>query len=181
MIRQICWFYFFGSILLAQDVATKLIDLEEVSELKILEDEGEAVRVRGFVERTNTNATGINFLDFKGTDFVCVTFGRHLSSFPDGGPAEIYNEKWIEVSGKIENYRGNPQIRIESPDQVKIIDEPAPKPPEPEPVVVVEEPKKEEVVKPKPAPAPEPVAKDGRQLEMVNGVPAVDWRKYFPE
>lgn len=179
--RQLLLLIVFGSIAIAQETATKLIELDSVPEAKILEDEGELIRVIGFVSSTNVSASGINFINFADTDFVCVTFGRHVGNFPDGQPADIYKEKWLEVSGEIENYRGKPQIRIESPDQVKIVDAPPPKPPEPEPapVEVVEEKKPEE---PKPEPAkPEPVKIEGRELEVVNGIPAIDWRKYFPE
>ncbi|MDF1814467.1 MAG: hypothetical protein P1V20_19835 [Verrucomicrobiales bacterium] len=175
---------FFAIGLNAQEPVLKLIDLGKVPAEKILEDEGETVRVRGFVTSTSTNATGINFLDFKDTDFVCVTFGRFVSNFTDGPPAEVYKEKWIEVSGEIQNYRGAPQIRVESPEQVKILAEPPPPPPEPDPSPeMAKEEKKEEVVK-KPEPEPEVApekAEKGRELEVIDGVPALDWRKYFPE
>ena len=171
------------SCLMAQD-AIRLIKLSETESAKILEAEGEKVRVSGYVESTRTNATGIHFLHFQDTDFVCVTFPQFLDQFGEKPPSEQYVEKWIEVSGEIQNYRGTPQIRLTSSDQVKTI----PAPPVPKPVV--EEPEKvaetkeegtEEKPKPEETPTPKEKKNSGRALEVVNGVEALDWRKYFPE
>ena len=169
---------------LSAQEATKLMKLTERSTAELLEDEGEKVRVLGFVDETRKNATGIHFLEFKDSDFVCVTFARYAKEF-EGPPSEIYKEKWLEVTGEIENYRGNPQIKLLTPDQVKIV----PGPPPPKPVVEVaktdgkgepgeeEEKPKEEEVKPVVA-KKEP---EGPVVEIIDGVQALDWRKYFPE
>ena len=170
------------SSLSAQD-ATRLFKLGEAESAKILETEGESVRVMGYVESTRTNATGIHFLHFQDADFVCVTFPQFLDQFGEEPPSKQYAEKWIEVSGEIQNYRGTPQIRLTSPDQVKLIAAP----PVPKPVVEepekVADPKEEETEVPKPEEAPKPKEekKTGPVLEVIDGVEALDWRKYFPE
>ncbi|MDF1751677.1 MAG: hypothetical protein P1U89_02760 [Verrucomicrobiales bacterium] len=170
------------SSLSAQDATTKLIKLGTIPDSKILEDEGTAVRVSGFVEATRSNATGIHFLDFKDSDFVCVTFGRYVGDFPEGPPSEIYKEKWLEVSGTIQNYRGAPQIRLESPDQVKILETPPPAPAPEKPAPAEAEPEPETVTETKSPPVePEKTEPKRYEPEMVDGVPALDWRKYFPE
>lgn len=165
--------------------AKRLFVLSETSADKMLEVEGETVRVKGFVETTNKNATGIHFLNFKGPDFQCVTFARYVRNF-EKPPMDLYKEKWIEVTGEIQNYRGNPQIRLTDPTQVKILDQPAPvkqvattttpsqpkeeeEKPTSEKAIVEVEPVVEEPPKPN-----EPV------VEVINGVPAIDWRQYFP-
>jgi hypothetical protein len=170
------------SSLCAQDVDLKVIKVEAATSEQILENEDVSVRVQGFVEATRINATGIHFLDFKGSDFICVTFAGFVEKFPDGPPAEFYKEKWVEVTGKIQNYRGTPQIRLESPDQVKILDQPSPPPPAPPQVTeAAKEPETKAAI---PAPKEKPATPNlppTRELEVINGVPALDWRKYFPE
>ena len=184
MMKQLFLFLLFGCFATGQgDEVHKLVDLTTTSLEQILEDEGEIIRVKGFVASTRTNATGIHFLEFKNTEFVCVTFGRQLGAFTEGAPSEIYRDKWLEVTGEIEKYRGLPQIRLTSPDQVKVLDEPKPVDPPKETPPVIEEVTSNEVeveVVTKPTP-PLNSSVNGRELEVVDGVPAVDWRKYFPE
>lgn len=176
---------------LSGQTASKLVDLQEVSKEQLLEDEGKTLRIKGFVERTNSNATGINFLNFKGSDFQCITFARYIRNFDEGAPVDIYKETWIEVTGVIENYRGNPQIKLTDPKQVKIL--PAPKPPKP--VVITktqptstDQTKKDTEQAEEEADAatvpivnlkPEPGEK-APVVEIIDGVPALDWRTYFP-
>ena len=169
--------------------ASRLFTLSETTSDKLLEIEGDTVRVKGFVESGNTNATGINFLVFKDSSFQCITFARYTRNFKDGLPVDLYAEKWIEVTGKMENYRGNPQIKLTDPKQVKIIKAPAPVVPEVKPSVAETEAtepdveKKAEVVEPAASEEPEAETKvedKGPKLEVVNGVEAVDWRLYFP-
>ena len=67
--------------------------------------DGEAVIVTGFVEETRVNATGIHFLNFKDSEFVCVTFAQQVKGFTDGPPSEVYREQWVAVSGTLEKAR----------------------------------------------------------------------------
>ncbi|MEO0415449.1 MAG: hypothetical protein AAF226_10915 [Verrucomicrobiota bacterium] len=161
----------------------KLLKVWQHDTEKLLEYEEEEVRIQGFVKSTNVNQTGIHFINFDGSEFVCVTFGRYLTNFAEGPPTEIYNEKWIEVSGTLQNYRGTPQIRLTSPNQVKIIE--APELPKPETNVtettteqtgdadaVVEVAAEEET---------KPEAPQGPVVEVIDGVQAIEWRQFFPD
>ena len=173
--------------------AVKVHKLSERSSEDILADEGLKVRVMGFVDRTNQSATGIHFLDFKDSDFVCVTFPQYLGAFGEAPPKEAYLEKWIEVTGKIENFRGKPQIRLTSPDQVKVVPgPPPPKPPEPKKDPEPTEEKDRETrekkeneseaqVEAETSKLPQPKEKPNRVVEVIDGVQAIEWRKYFPE
>lgn len=164
-------------ILVAQDDAK--IAATDTETLKARE--GDTVVVTGLIDRTGKAAAGINFLNFKDSEFVCVTFAQQVANFEDGAPADIFKGKWVEVRGKIEIFKGKPQIRLEDPSQITVIEapsttaEPKPKPPsaavdpEPEPAPVLEAPKI----------AANPAATAGP--ELVNGEPPVDWRNYFPE
>lgn len=171
---------------LAQDAELPKIDVTDSAAL--LANEGNEAIVTGKVTSTGSSASGINFLNFDGSDFVCVTFARNLGAFTEGSPVELYDGELIEVTGRIEMYRGSPQIKLESPDQVKILKSETPEPePVPEAPEMVET--EEPAAKPEaPAPTPEddksaalqpPTATDP-DVELVDGQPPVDWRKYFP-
>ncbi len=171
--------------LFAQEEAADrpVVQLEGVTIGELLQREGESVTVRGFVESTRTNAAGIHFLQFRGSEFVCVTFARFVKEFEEGPPSEIYADKWLEVSGEIEDYRGTPQIKLLSPGQVRVIDAPPPPPPavaemedEREEMPEAEEEKPEDV-----SPVVVESAPGGPVVEVIDGVRALDWRKYFPE
>lgn len=177
-------------------VASKRIELSKTSSEQILQDEGNTVAITGFVKSTQVNAAGIHFLEFKDNAFSCVTFARNVKNFPDGPPSEVYKEKWVEVTGPIEKYRGQAQMQLASPDQVKIIDAPAPpamteKVPagsEDQTALNASEAPKTEAPKTE-EPAAEaitpvvaaPPAQPGRVVEVIDGVEALDWRTFFPE
>ncbi len=140
--------------------------------------EGQPVRVRGYVETARVNATGIHFLNFRDTGFVCVTFPRNLARFSGGLPAERYGEKWVELTGTLELYRGDPQIKLEDPSQIAIVEAP---PEAPEPIASAEEPTHSETTQETNTPGESaPVAPPEPGAELVNGQPPVDWRRFFP-
>ena len=178
------WLIFIHCSLLTSVIsqeAGRLFVLSETTLDKLLEYEDEAIRIKGFVETTNKNATNINFLNFKGSEFQCVTFARYLRNF-EKQPMDLYKEKWVEVSGKIYKYRGKPQIHLTDPEQVTIIDQPAPAANK---AVVAESKQSEQATEEEPKLPVEPVVKAQPKpnepvLEVIDGVPAIDWRKYFP-
>ncbi len=164
----------------AQDAELPQISASDSGQL--LANEGKRAVVAGFIESTGTSASGIHFLNFRGSEFVCVVFARDLAAFGENSPAEVYAQKHVEVRGEIELYRGNPQIKLASPDQISVQEQPQPenaeKPPEtPQPA-------------PKTESQPEPEAKSAKSasdspaapdVELIDGVPPVDWRKYFSD
>ncbi|MFT4639681.1 MAG: hypothetical protein ACI8T1_003006 [Verrucomicrobiales bacterium] len=88
---------------------------------KIKEAKGKSVSVSGRVAKANVSSSGTHFLNFAGTDFKVVCLSDLAKKFPSGGPAALYKDKDIVVKGVVELYKGSPQIKITSPDQVKVI------------------------------------------------------------
>jgi DNA/RNA endonuclease YhcR with UshA esterase domain len=65
----------------------------------------------------------MNFVNFKGAKFYLVTFKSDVDEFEDGEPADIYDEKRLAVTGLVSIYKEKPQIKLTSPDQVRILEE----------------------------------------------------------
>lgn len=174
-------FFLLPLLAAAQDGEIPTLAATDTSEL--MAQEGQKVRVTGFIGSTGKSPTGIHFLNFAGSEFQCVTFAREVSAFPDGAPADVFEGKQVAVVGELQVYRGSPQIRLESPDQIKITaDSPPEKAPEPEPTETMETPEPPvEPAEPAPEPEPDTAPESDDGLEVVDGVPAIDWRKYFPE
>ena len=53
--------------------------------------------------------------------FTVVIWGEDRSDFDDS-PEDTYRGKLIRVSGTIDSYKGVPQIKAKSPDQIKIVE-----------------------------------------------------------
>ncbi|MDF1741493.1 MAG: hypothetical protein P1U86_20190 [Verrucomicrobiales bacterium] len=134
--------------------------------------EGEKVTVHGITKDSSKSASGTNYVNFESSEFHLVTFASDLDQFKEGEPHEIYNDKRIAVDGVISIYRGKPQIKLTSANQVRFLAEDEifppvkakpeqPAPPEPE------EMKEAPVTPPKPA------------EEEARPKPPVDWKLYF--
>ena len=80
---------------------------------------GRTVTVEGYVERATNigNLTFINFSDVR-SHFCIVAFKDMYDFAPNGDPAN-YNNKTIQVTGRITMYRGKPQIEVRGKDQIK--------------------------------------------------------------
>ena len=114
----------------------------------------------------------MNFLNFPNREFSAVVFGRSLKNFPDGEPADTLKGKFVEVSGEISIYKGEPQIIVEKPEQITVLD-PETKKPEPE-----EEPEPE----PEEEPEPEVVEEVKPEPDVEKPDPGkVDPREYFDD
>ncbi|HLT24336.1 MAG TPA: hypothetical protein VK004_04360, partial [Ignavibacteria bacterium] len=83
---------------------------------------GENKTVRGDVADVNKRQK-VWYLNFDGkypnNTFTGVIFPRSFDAFPD---VEQYEGKTIEISGEISEYNGKPQIILNDPSQVKVID-----------------------------------------------------------
>jgi DNA/RNA endonuclease YhcR with UshA esterase domain len=85
---------------------------------------GKQIKVRGLIERTGkSKGTGMNFLNFSGGELTVVVFGRSLRNFPKGEPAELFKGKLVEVTGKLEFYKEKPQIVLEHPSEITLLDQ----------------------------------------------------------
>ncbi len=73
--------------------------------------------------------SGISFLDLDGGKFTVVCWKESYSKFEGGqSPAKLYKDRDIEVTGEIFEYKGKngkgdprPEIKLTSPDQVKVV------------------------------------------------------------
>lgn len=88
---------------------------------KIKEAKGESISVSGRVAKANVSSSGTHFLNFDGSAFKVVCLADLAKRFPGGGPAVLYKGKSIVVSGEIELYKGDPQIKVTGPDQIQVI------------------------------------------------------------
>lgn len=117
----------------APAVVAKVIDSANVEELKA--SVNQTVTVKGKVAKVKDwdgkgdAAKGINFIDLEGKQFTLLVFAADYGKFPSR-PAELYKDKTLEVTGKLELHKEKWQIKATSPDQVKIVETPAPATPE---------------------------------------------------
>ena len=86
---------------------------------------GEIAFVEGNVVSTYRSAKNNIFLNFErpypNQCFSAVIFSSNLSKFPEN-PEKIYDKKKVRVFGKIKEYRGKPEIILESQNQIEILE-----------------------------------------------------------
>lgn len=104
------------------------VDVSRREELRSLA--GQHAVVRGMVSRVGRLPDGsLTFVNFAGTgrgDFVAIIREGSLGRIGEGFPLGIAEElpgKFVEVSGFLTLYRGNPQIEIEEASQFVILDQ----------------------------------------------------------
>lgn len=81
---------------------------------------GKSIIVHGKVSRASVSKSGHHFLNFYSSKLTVVCFKSDLGGFPAGGPAKLWKEKEIDVSGKLELFKGKPQIKLTKASQVKL-------------------------------------------------------------
>lgn len=139
---------------------------------EIASREGQKITVHGISNQSAKSASGTNYVNFEDTTFHLVTFSSDLGQFEDGEPHEIYNEKRIAIEGVISIYKGNPQIKLTSPSQVRILAEDEVFPPiQAKPASTAKADPKE--MKKAPLTPQKPVAEEAKPK------PPVDSKKYF--
>ena len=77
--------------------------------------------VKGMIEQTGQSRSGTNFLNFKDPHFFVVSFPsvRHFFRLD---PSSLYDKKEIEITGTIVAYEDCYQIKLNHPDQIKVIE-----------------------------------------------------------
>jgi len=100
----------------APQVAIPVTDLAKINAAV-----GQSIAVSGRVAKSNVSGGGTHFLNFAGTKFKVVCLKDLVKKFSGGGPAALYKNKSVVITGKVELYKGSPQIKLSGPDQVKII------------------------------------------------------------
>ncbi len=112
-----------GSLLCSQDVIAKEQPISRVAANNtkaVKENIGKTATVHGKIKSTSVSKSGIHFLNFYSSNVVVVCFKNDVKKFEGGGPAKLWNNKEIEVTGKLELYKGKPQIKITAPAQVRL-------------------------------------------------------------
>ena len=77
--------------------------------------------MKGIVTRTGSSRSGKSFLNFEEPHFFVVSFpsNRHFFRLD---PYMLYEKKVIEITGTIIAYEDRYQIKLDHPDQVKMIE-----------------------------------------------------------
>lgn len=81
---------------------------------------GKTVTVTGKISRATVSKSGHHFLNFYSSDLSVVCFKDSVSKFDKGGPAKAYSNKDVRVTGKLESYKGKPQIKLTLPKQIAL-------------------------------------------------------------
>lgn len=130
-------------LLLAAPLATTL-RAEDLPRAKAIEEDavraliGKKSIITGTVTAAFESPKGMTFLNLEGGKFTIVAWKESYEKFEGGSPAKLYKGKNVEVTGQVFEFRpkgaskddpGKLEIKLTSPDQVKILTpEAAPKP-----------------------------------------------------
>lgn len=87
---------------------------------------GQATTVRGHVASTGQSRSGHQFLNFANSELTAVCYPQHTARFRSGKPADLYRDKHVELTGKVELYRNKLQIRFSDPSQIREVAPPKP-------------------------------------------------------
>ena len=103
----------------------EVIDVKDFAKLKDMI--GTTVTVRGKVKEVFVPQSGsVSIFNFDGInrrDFNVVVPKAHLEEVNkafDGDVAKAVKDQTITVTGAVADYRGNPQIQLTKPDQLKV-------------------------------------------------------------
>jgi DNA/RNA endonuclease YhcR with UshA esterase domain len=111
----------------AADDDTKTNAVLEIKAAAAKDNVGKEASVSGTVAQIS-KAQGLVRLNlekpFPNQPFTAVIFARHTNHF---GDLESFKGKKIEVTGKITEYRGRPQIILVSTNQLKVVESEADK------------------------------------------------------
>lgn len=158
----------------AEAPAADLPTIEAVATDDLKAKEGQKVIVYGETADSGKSQSGTNFVNYKGAEFYLITFKSDLEPFKDGEPADLFNGKRIAVTGVISIYKDKPQIKLTSPDQVRLLKEGEIFPPE-----KPEETADNSDVKPETVVVASGEAAETAEPEIPQEKPPVDWRKFF--
>ena len=111
-------------------------DLPQVEALKegdVRKLIGRKAVVIGRVTNTHASEKGITFITLEGGKFTVVCWKESYAKFEGGSPATLYKGKTIAVTGDIFEYKGKDgsskgqlEIKLREPSQVRIIEAQAP-------------------------------------------------------
>lgn len=123
-LAALCVFSAFSDPAVAQETADGALPMLAASDTEALKKkDGQKVTVIGKCDRTGKSRGGTNFVNFEGAEFALVTFKSDLDPFTEGEPADLYEGKYLSVTGVIGIYKDAPQIKLTDPKQVKTSDQ----------------------------------------------------------
>jgi DNA/RNA endonuclease YhcR with UshA esterase domain len=112
--------------------AEELPKVEAVKEAEVRKLVGRKAVVSGRVSNTHESEKGITFITLEGGKFTVVCWKESYGKFEGGSPAKLYKGKTIEVTGDIFEYKGKDggskgqlEIKLREPGQVKVTGEAA--------------------------------------------------------
>jgi len=112
-----------GRLTLNQEPQQRQVDAV-ISWQEAEEHYGEICKVKGTVAATHNSgeACFLNFHPDWKKYFTAVIFESSFDKFPSN-PESYYEDKQVRVTGRIQKYKGKPEIILKSPDQIEIIGE----------------------------------------------------------
>ena len=105
-------------------IATRADDLPVIKDSEAIRYVGKNVEVRGFVVSVRTSPLGTVLINF-GRDYPNQTFAGFIaagSKIATDQQIAMLQGKIIGITGKIELYRGKPEIKVLSINQIKVVD-----------------------------------------------------------
>ena len=105
----------------ADEAATKSEPIPVTEPARIEAQLGKKATIRGKVTRTGQSKGGLQFINFANAQFVVVCFPDAVAKFAKGEPVGIFKDTTVEITGDIVQYRDKFQIKLESPDQIKVV------------------------------------------------------------
>lgn len=107
-------------------IAARADELPVTEDSEAVQYVGKYVEVRGFVVSVTTSPLGTAFINF-GRDYPNQTFAGFIaagSKLANDQRIATLPGKIIGITGRIELYKGKPEIKVMSTDQIKGLDSP---------------------------------------------------------
>ena len=104
-------------------IATRADELPVIKDSEAIRYVGKSVDVRGFVVSVTISPLGTRFINF-GQDYPNQTFAGFIaagSKMATDERIDTLQGKIIGITGTVELNQGKPEIRVMSPDQIKIL------------------------------------------------------------
>ena len=169
----------------AQDAADAPPRVKAQEEKEVRALLGKKATVIGKVtDAFESEKAGMTFINLDGGAFTLVSWRNTYEKFGEGGPVKLYPKgKTLEVTGTITEYKGKSgsdagklQIKLNRPEQVKILDGDSE---EKDDADAKEKPDKAPPEKPAEEPKPKPPAKEEPPAAKPDPAKPVDPKKYF--
>lgn len=119
---------FLFTILLVNSYAQNTTKPDSVKAVKIIKTDsvkayvGKEVIVKGTVSEVTILKSGLTYLNIDGkfpdNKFTALVFKRDAEPF---GDLKVWEKKKVELTGKIDDYKGKAQMILTKPDQIKAV------------------------------------------------------------